>query len=97
HTATLSNLGSPPFPSPSTTGGRRPRCEKKRGRRRDVGDDGGGALLARGGDDLHRLLQHLHRAGEELPQGALQVRGHLLREGLLLRRQVGRRQAGEAQ
>jgi hypothetical protein len=54
-------------------------------RRRDVGDDSSGALLARGGDDLHWLLQHLRRAGAELPQGALQVRGRVPREGPLLR------------
>ena len=70
---------------------------RKEAKRRDVGDDGGGALLARGGDDLHRLLQHLRRAGAELPQGALQVRGRVPREGPLLRRQVDGRQAGEAQ
>jgi hypothetical protein len=65
--------------------------------RDDVGDDGGGAFLAGGGDDLHRLLQHLRRAGAKLPQGALQVRGRFPREGPLRRRQLGGRQAGEAQ
>jgi hypothetical protein len=65
--------------------------------RRDVSDDGGGALLARGGDDLHRLLKHLRRAGAELPQGAFQVRGGVPREGPLLRRQVGGWKAGEAE
>lgn len=85
---------APSFPilHPPTCGGAR-----REESRRDVGDDGGGALLAGGGDDLHRLLQHLCRAGAELPQGALQVRGRIPREGPLLRRQVGGRQAGEAQ
>lgn len=95
-TTTPRLLGRSSLISPfSTRGGARREGSKRR--QRDVGDDGGSALLAGGGDDLHRLLQHLCRAGAELPQGALQVRGRIPREGPLLRRQVGGRQAGEAQ
>ena len=72
--------------------------EEVSGRTRDdVGDEGGGALLARGGDDLHRLLQHLRQAGARLPQGALQVRGRQPRAGPFLRRQVDWRRPEEAQ
>lgn len=84
-----------PFPilHPPTGGGAR---EAKR-KRRYVGDHGGRALLAGSGDDLHRILQHLRCAGPELPQGALQVRGRVPREGPFLHLQVGGRQAREAQ
>ena len=64
-------------------------------RRRDVVERSS-TVLAGGRYDLHHLLQHLRESRPQLPQGALQDRGPLPREGSLLRRQVGRRQAREA-
>ena len=34
----------------------------------------GGAILESSGDDVHILLEHLYESGEELPQGAIQIR-----------------------
>ena len=49
----------------------------------------GGAVLESSGDDVHILLKHLREFGEELPQGAIQIRSPHSREGPFLHFQMG--------
>ena len=49
----------------------------------------GGAVLESSGDDVHILLEHLREYGEELPQGAVQIRSPHSREGPFLHFQMG--------
>ena len=49
----------------------------------------GGAVLESSGDDVHILLEHLRESGEELPQGAIQIRSLHSQEGPFLHFQMG--------
>ena len=55
----------------------------------DSGIRCGGAILEGSGDDVHILLKHLHESGEELPQGAIQIRSPHSQEGPFLHFQMG--------
>ncbi|KAL6339362.1 hypothetical protein AAG906_028094 [Vitis piasezkii] len=52
-------------------------------------ESSGGAVLESSGDDVHILLEHLRESGEELPQGAIQIRSPHSREGPFLHFQMG--------
>ena len=65
--------------------------EKERKKSNGVGSGirCGGAVLESNRNDVHIRLEHLRESGEELPQGAIQIRSPHSREGPFLYFQMG--------